>query len=144
MVPRRGAVRVQPRHGLPGWHAALDAAPVAAAAIAERFADGRKLRSAIVATGLLTASALVVHVSGGYVEAHFHFFVMIVVLTLYEDWFPFLLATFYVVLHHGIGGRSAATWCSATPITSPIRGSGRASTPRSWAPPGSPRSSRGG
>ena len=28
---------------------------------------------------------------------------MIVVLTLYEDWIPFLLATFYVVLHHGIG-----------------------------------------
>ena len=89
--------------GFPVWHSALDAAPVAAAAIVERFADGRKLRSAIVATGLLTASALVVHVSGGYVEAHFHFFVMIVVLTLYEDWIPFLLATFYVVLHHGIG-----------------------------------------
>ena len=89
--------------GFPLWHSALDAAPVAAAAVVERFADGRKLRSAIVATGLLTASALVVHVSGGYVEAHFHFFVMIVVLTLYEDWIPFLLATFYVVLHHGIG-----------------------------------------
>ena len=89
--------------GFPIWHSALDTAPVAAAAIVERFADGRKLRSAIVATGLLTASALVVHVSGGYVEAHFHFFVMIVVLTLYEDWIPFLLATFYVVLHHGIG-----------------------------------------
>jgi hypothetical protein len=28
---------------------------------------------------------------------------MIVVLTLSEDWIPFLLATFYVVLHHGIG-----------------------------------------
>jgi diguanylate cyclase (GGDEF)-like protein/PAS domain S-box-containing protein len=90
--------------GFPVWHAALDAAPVAGAAVADRFADGRKMRSAITATGLLTASALVVHVSGGYVEAHFHFFVMIVVLTLYEDWVPFLLATFYVVLHHGVAG----------------------------------------
>jgi diguanylate cyclase (GGDEF)-like protein/PAS domain S-box-containing protein len=89
--------------GYPLWHSLLDAAPVAGAAIAERYARGRKLRSAVVATGLLTSSALVVHVSGGYVEAHFHFFVMIVVLTLYEDWIPFLLATFYVVLHHGIG-----------------------------------------
>jgi hypothetical protein len=50
--------------GFPVWHSALDAAPVAAAAIVERFADGRKLRSAIVATGLLTASALVVHIAG--------------------------------------------------------------------------------
>jgi diguanylate cyclase (GGDEF)-like protein/PAS domain S-box-containing protein len=89
--------------GFPVWHAAVDAAPVAAAAVADRFADGRKLRSAITATGLLTASALVVHISGGYVEAHFHFFVMIVVLTLYEDWIPFLIATFYVVVHHGLG-----------------------------------------
>ena len=77
--------------------------PVALAAIAARYADGRKLRSAVVATGLLTSSALVVHVSGGYIEAHFHFFVMIALLTLYEDWVPFLLATFYVILHHGLG-----------------------------------------
>ncbi len=95
--------------GFPVWHSALDAAPVAAAAITERFADGRKLRSAIVATGLLTASALVVHISGGYVEAHFHFFVMIVVLTLYEDWIPFLLATFYVVLSSAPSTTSTAT-----------------------------------
>ena len=32
--------------GFPVWHSALDAAPVAAAAIVERFANGRKLRSA--------------------------------------------------------------------------------------------------
>jgi diguanylate cyclase (GGDEF)-like protein/PAS domain S-box-containing protein len=89
--------------GYPLWHALLDCAPVALAAVAARYAHGRNLRSAIAATGLLTCSALTVHVSGGYIEAHFHFFVMIVLLTLYEDWVPFLLATFYVVLHHGTG-----------------------------------------
>jgi diguanylate cyclase (GGDEF)-like protein/PAS domain S-box-containing protein len=89
--------------GYPVWHSLLDAAPVALAAIAAQHANGRKLRSAVAATGLLTCSALTVHVSGGYIEAHFHFFVMIVLLTLYEDWVPFLLATFYVVLHHGLG-----------------------------------------
>jgi signal transduction histidine kinase/ActR/RegA family two-component response regulator len=45
-----------------------------------------------------------VHSSGGVIEAHFHFFVVIVVLTLYEDWMPFLLAVGYVVLHHGTAG----------------------------------------
>ena len=75
-----------------------------AALVAVSGIGGRKLRSMAVAFGLLTSSALVVHFSGGYIEAHFHFFVMIVVLALYEDWSPFLLALAYVVVHHGIVG----------------------------------------
>ena len=38
------------------------------------------------------------------IEAHFHFFVVIGMLTLYQDWLPFLLAIAYVVLHHGVMG----------------------------------------
>lgn len=52
----------------------------------------------------MTASAILVHLSGGYIEMHFHFFVMVVVITLYQDWVPFLLAIAYVVVQHGIGG----------------------------------------
>ena len=44
------------------------------------------------------------HFSGGVIEAHFYFFVMIVLLTLYEDWLPFGVAVGYVVLHHGLLG----------------------------------------
>ena len=44
------------------------------------------------------------HLWGGAIEAHFHFFVMIGVLTLYQDWLPFLVAIGYVVLHHGLVG----------------------------------------
>ena len=65
---------------------------------------GRKLRSVIAATGLLTCSGLVVHLSGGYIEAHFHFFVIMVILSLYEDWLPFGLALAYVFFHHGVFG----------------------------------------
>ena len=54
--------------------------------------------------GLITSSAVLTHLAGGHIEAHFHFFVMIGVLTLYQDWLPFLLAIGYVVIHHGIGG----------------------------------------
>lgn len=68
------------------------------------FTRYRKVAVTAVAIGLITASALVVHISGGYIEAHFHFFVMIVLLTLYEDWIPFLVAFAYVLLHHGIAG----------------------------------------
>jgi len=38
---------------------------------------------------------VIVHLSGGVVEAHFHFFVMIGVITLYQYWLPFGLALAY-------------------------------------------------
>jgi diguanylate cyclase len=91
--------------GFSPGHALLDGAVVAAfAAGAAWLPAGPKVRASLACLGLLTASAVTVHVSGGYVEAHFHFFVMVVVLALYEDWTPFLLAFAYVVLHHGLGG----------------------------------------
>jgi diguanylate cyclase (GGDEF)-like protein len=65
---------------------------------------GRAVRAASVSLGLLTAAALLVHLTGGLIEAHFYFFVMIVVLTLYEDWRPFLIAVGYVLFHHGVMG----------------------------------------
>ncbi len=54
--------------------------------------------------GLVTCSAVLVDLWGGITEAHFHFFVMIGVLTLYQDWTPFLVAIAFVVVHHGVGG----------------------------------------
>jgi diguanylate cyclase (GGDEF)-like protein len=68
---------------------------------------GRQVRSLCVSLGLLTAAALLVHVTHGLIESHFYFFVMIVALTLYEDWRPFLLAVAYVLLHHGVIGMIA-------------------------------------
>jgi diguanylate cyclase len=53
--------------------------------------------------GLITSSAVIVHLSGGVVEAHFHFFVMVGVITLYQDWLPFGLALGYVVHHTVLG-----------------------------------------
>ena len=58
----------------------------------------------LVSVGLITSSAVLVHIWGGVIEAHFHFFVMIVLLSLYEDWLPFLVAAAYVVIHHGLTG----------------------------------------
>jgi signal transduction histidine kinase len=49
-------------------------------------------------------SAVLVHLSGGYIEAHFHFFLVVILIGLYEDWLPFGLALAYVVLHHGVAG----------------------------------------
>jgi len=38
------------------------------------------------------------------IEMHFHYFVMVGVITLYQDWWPFLIAIAYVVFQHGAGG----------------------------------------
>jgi diguanylate cyclase (GGDEF)-like protein len=60
--------------------------------------------SAMNALGLVTSSAVLVDLSGGVIEMHFHFFVMVGILTLYQDWVPFLVAIGFVVLHHGVLG----------------------------------------
>ena len=79
--------------------------PIALAGVAGSLPSvGRRARSVAVAIGLLTASAVLVHAWNGRIEAHFHYFVMIAVLALYEDWLPFGLAVIYVVLEHGAVG----------------------------------------
>jgi diguanylate cyclase (GGDEF)-like protein len=91
--------------GHPLWHAAVDAGPVAVcAAIAARRRLSRRSRAVAVCVGLLTSSAVVVHLMNGAIEGHFHFFVMVSVLALYEEWFPYLLAFAFVLGHHGLMG----------------------------------------
>ncbi|MGQ0521014.1 MAG: putative bifunctional diguanylate cyclase/phosphodiesterase [Actinomycetota bacterium] len=64
----------------------------------------RQFSSAMCAVGLVMSSAVLVHLSGGMIEMHFHFFVVVGILTLYQDWQPFLIAIAMVVVHHaGMG-----------------------------------------
>jgi diguanylate cyclase (GGDEF)-like protein/PAS domain S-box-containing protein len=86
-------------------HCLQDTAPLAAmwlAAMQPR--GGRTFRSVMSALGLMMAAALLVHFSGGVIEAHFHFFVMVALLSLYQDWIPFLIALAFVVIQHGVMG----------------------------------------
>lgn len=68
-----------------------------------------RFRAALATGGLILASTLLVHLSGGYIESHFHFFVMMAVIVLYQDWVPFLLALISVVVDHGLIGTLAPT-----------------------------------
>src|SRR5256712_801549 len=65
---------------------------------------GRTLQATFVGFGLMSASAILVHLSGGYIELHFHFFVMLTFLALCQDWIPYLLAVAFVAVHHGVVG----------------------------------------
>ena len=77
------------------------------AVAAEVRALGPTIRSAATTLGLMASSAAVVHVFGGTIEAHFHFFVMVAVVALYQSWVPYLLALGFVVVHHGVIGTLA-------------------------------------
>jgi signal transduction histidine kinase len=63
-----------------------------------------RIRATLASIGLLSSSAILVHLSGGYIEFHFHFFVMVAVIALYQDWVPFLLSIGFVLVQHGLVG----------------------------------------
>ena len=88
------------------WHhsVAHAAALIPVCIIALLVEHRRRVASVLVSLGLITSCALLVHIWNGAIEAHFLFFVTIVVLALYEDWVPFLVAAAYVVIHHGAMG----------------------------------------
>ncbi|MBV9411678.1 MAG: methyl-accepting chemotaxis protein, partial [Acidimicrobiia bacterium] len=86
-------------------HTVGDTSIVATAAFFASWSRlGRKWQSTVAAFGLVAASGVLVHLSGGVVEAHFHYFVVVVILSLYEDWVPFLVAIGFVVIEHGAIG----------------------------------------
>jgi serine phosphatase RsbU (regulator of sigma subunit)/anti-sigma regulatory factor (Ser/Thr protein kinase) len=91
--------------GFSPLHAVVEGAIVPATALlAMSPALGRRGRTVVASLGLLSASAVLVHLSGGVIEMHFHFFVMVALVTLYQDWLPFLTAIGYVFVHHGLIG----------------------------------------
>ena len=86
-------------------HTTIEALPVVAfAALACWQRLNPSLRATAVGLGLTNASAIFVHLSGGYIELHFHFFVVLTFIALYQDWIPFGIAVLFVALHHGIVG----------------------------------------
>ena len=86
-------------------HSLVEAVPPALLGIAACFRRlGPLTRSALAGVGLMVVSSVVVHLSGGSIEAHFHFFVMVPVVALYESWIPFSLAVGWVLVEHGVVG----------------------------------------
>ena len=101
------------------WNSLFEVTLITGAALLAGWQSrSQTFRAAMASFGLVTASAALVRLSGGHIEMHSHFFVVVILITLYQDWIPFLLAIGYVVLHHGVGGtfiptdvfNHAATW----------------------------------
>jgi diguanylate cyclase (GGDEF)-like protein len=91
-----------------GLHVLVDVTVLAGFALLAGSASvSRSIRSIAGSLGLVAASALLVHVWDGTIEAHFAFFVVVSILMLYQDWVPFLIAIGFVIVHHGIVGALA-------------------------------------
>jgi diguanylate cyclase (GGDEF)-like protein len=64
----------------------------------------RGVRAAATTVSLLGACVLLVHLMAGITEAHFSFFVVVGLVSLYQDWVPFGVALLLTIAHHGIMG----------------------------------------
>ena len=78
-----------------------------------------------MALGLTVSSSVLVHLWGGAIEGHFHFFVVMTFLALYQSWLPFLTALGFIILEHGVMGAVAADTVYAH--------AGGANRPWTWA-----------
>src|SRR5688572_23710713 len=58
--------------------------------LAHRSAFGRRFRGSLTSFALLLSSSVLVHLSGGVIEMHFHFFVALAIISFYQDWVVYL------------------------------------------------------
>lgn len=82
--------------------AAIAALPIAMAALA----PGRASTRQAVAVGQLLMASLLIHLSGGRIETHFHIFGSLAFLAFYRDWRVLVTGTVIVVLDHVIRGEA--------------------------------------
>ncbi|HUF94528.1 MAG TPA: hypothetical protein VMO52_00445, partial [Acidimicrobiia bacterium] len=85
-------------------HVAGEVSLIAVFSVAGLLAATRAWQATSTSVALLLSSSLLVHFTDGLVESHFHFFVILPLIALYQDWRPFLTAIGFVAFHHGIVG----------------------------------------
>jgi signal transduction histidine kinase len=85
-------------------HALVEIAPLVMLLAAALAPISRRGQSLAASLGLVTCSALLVHLFDGSTEMHFHYFVVIALIALYQDWTVYALAIAFVALQHGAVG----------------------------------------
>lgn len=77
--------------------------PLACVLLGHALRHHRRTSAVVVTFGLVYCSTTLVGITGGAIEAHFHFFIIIGFIALYQDWAPFLFNILFVVISHGVG-----------------------------------------
>jgi len=68
------------------------------------FQPGRKSTRHVIAAGQMLFSALLIHLTGGRIETHFHVFGSLAFLAFYRDWRVLITASAIVALDHFVRG----------------------------------------
>ena len=99
----------------------LELVPIAAGVAVGMLGKSRLLRSLAVTLGLVYSASVLVHLSGGMIQAHFHYFVVLGFVALYQDWRPYLASVGYVVVGQGLVGvlMPGATYDNAGAVYQP-------------------------
>jgi diguanylate cyclase (GGDEF)-like protein len=98
------ALLTQPHE--PGHVALALAVPVVGTALAAVPVLGRRTRSAVAAAAVMACSCAVMLLANGAGPAHLHYFLMIPVIAVYEQWLPFAVGVACVLVNYGVIG----TW----------------------------------
>jgi signal transduction histidine kinase len=101
-VPAIAVITVLRHYG--PLHALVEITPVAVLLAAALAPISRRSQALAASLGLVTCSALLVHLFSGTTELHFHYFVVIALIALYQDWTVYALAIAFVALQHGAVG----------------------------------------
>ncbi|MEX0746127.1 MAG: response regulator [Phycisphaeraceae bacterium] len=82
----------------------LNLALVAPAVAMTLFRPGAMLTRHTTAAVLMLQSAMLIHLTGGRIETHFHVFASLALLAFYRDWRPLITATVVVAVDHSVRG----------------------------------------
>ncbi len=103
-------------------HAALELAILALPGAVLLVTPHRFTAQLLSSLGLLVVSGMLVHFTGGLIESHFAFFVLLPLIALYTDWRTYAFAVVYVAVSHGIIGAidPSSVYNHAAGITAPF------------------------
>jgi PAS domain S-box-containing protein len=73
-------------------------------AVLAKFRAGEPVTRYVIAAAQMLMSALLIHLTGGRLETHFHIFGSLAILAFYRDWRVFIPATLVVATDHFVRG----------------------------------------
>ncbi|MEM9562756.1 MAG: methyl-accepting chemotaxis protein [Actinomycetota bacterium] len=89
-------------NGFAVWHTVLETSPVLVLAALGFSRMHRLPRSIATCLGLVYAASTLVHFTGGIIESHFQWFVVLALAALYVDLRPFIAVVLYTAIHHAV------------------------------------------
>jgi signal transduction histidine kinase len=120
-IPLLGVIGL--RGGEDADHIALELFIVLALIAGSHIVKSQANKAVLISLALVSCSALLVHFTDGLIESHFHFFVVVPLISLYRDWRPLAVGLAFVIAHHSVAGvlAPASVFNHPAALAHPIR-----------------------